>query len=231
MVKRQLSKRGYQSVFTLTESRALSVDVNTLRQNGENLYRAPLPNMRSKAFTFLPQKAMIEKQRRSGMEDVRSAPVKRQKSGKAAVIIYILLGILAFTFSLCMSVQLIARNILAQSVVSDTISDMNPADWELGMFWEEKDIKDFVREWYFPETITADSTIAEALKDTSESVGTHIEIAEVREMFKETGIMPSLGSILKPYERYLLTGNDENIFSPGDVMNEFKNITTAFRKV
>lgn len=49
-------------------------------------------------------------------------------------------------------------------------------------------------------------------------------------MFKETGIMPSLGSILKPYERYLLTGNDENIFSPGDVMNEFKKHHDSVQK-
>lgn len=121
-----------------------------------------------------------------------------------------------------MAAQLIIRNILEQSVVSVTISDMNPADWELGMFWDENDIEDFVKEWSFPETITADSTIAEAMKDTSESVGTHIEIEDVRKMFEETGLMPSLGSLVTPYERYLLTGNDEKIFSPDDIMNEIK---------
>lgn len=156
-------------------------------------------------------------------EDVKLAPVKRKKAGTAATaIVCIIFGILAFAFSLCSAVQLIARNILEKLVVSETVSSMNPADWELGMFWDEKEIDDFVEEWYFPKTINENSTFAEALVDLSADVGTYIEVEDVEKMFEETGIMPALGNLLTPYERYLLTGNDEKIFSPEQIMNEIK---------
>lgn len=157
------------------------------------------------------------------MEDVRLAPVRRQKSGTAATaFICIIFGILAFALSLCSAVQLIARNVLEKSVISNTVSDMNPADWELGMFWNKKDIEDFVKEWYFPRSINADSTFAEAIKDTCLSVGQDVTTDDVRQMFEETGIMPSLGGLIVPYERYLLTGEDEKIFSPELIMNKIK---------
>lgn len=156
------------------------------------------------------------------MKNEISSPAKRQKTGAAAVVVYIVFGILAFAFSLCTAGQVISRNILARSVVSETVSEMNPADWELGLFWKEQDIGDFVKKWRFPKTITADSTIAEALKDTTESLGDHIETEDVRKMFEETEIMPSLGSLIAHYERYLLTGVDEDIYSPGEVMERIK---------
>lgn len=163
-------------------------------------------------------------------ENVRLVPVRRPKAGTAATaIICIIFGILAFAFSLCSAVQLISRGILSKSVVSGTVSDMNPADWELGMFFDGKDIDKFVREWYFPRSITADSTIAEAFRDTSASVGTYIETEDVERMFEETGIMPALGGLLTPYERYLLTGADEKIYSPELVMNEIKKQRDGIR--
>lgn len=165
------------------------------------------------------------------MEDVRLAPVRRQKPGTAAtVFICVIFGILAFAFSLCSAVQLIARNILTQSAVSDMVSDINPADWQLGMFFGDKEVRDFVKEWYYPKTITADSTFAEAIRDTCLSVGQNVGVEDVRRMFDETGIMPALGGLLTPYERYLLTGVDEKIYSPELIMNEIKKQRDSIRE-
>lgn len=159
------------------------------------------------------------------MEDYALKPEKRPRASTAfTVIICIVFGLLYFVFALSAGLLFSVRDILSHSVLSYAVGKINPADWEIGMFLDEEEIGDFCDNWYLPKnTIDVDSTIAEVVSDSAAQYGLRITTFDIEELMDESGIMPAIGELFAAYERYLLTGEDDEPFSRRALMAEIKN--------
>lgn len=158
------------------------------------------------------------------MEDYSIKPEKRPKASvPVTVIVCIVFGLLAFVFAMCSAVFLSAKSILSASAVSSAVGEVNPADWEIGMFLDEESIADIAEKWYLPkDKISEDSTIAEIISDSASQYKLHISAMDIDELMDESGVMPAVGELIGAYERYLLTGEDEEPFSRKALFSEIK---------
>ena len=158
------------------------------------------------------------------MEDHSLRPMKRPKSSApVTVIVCIIFGLLSFVFALCAGALFSVRGILSESALSSAVGKINPADWEIGMFLGEDELDSFAEAWYLPKNkIDEDSTIAEIVSDSAYQYGLRVSTIDIEELMEESGIMPAIGELFGNYERYLLTGVDDEPFSRKALMAEIK---------
>lgn len=166
------------------------------------------------------------------MENNTLAPVRRPKaSAPVTVIICIVFGLLAYIFAVSSAVLLSVRNILSNSALSAAVGELNPADWEIGMFISEDELEDFAENWYLPkDRIDEDSTIAEVISDTADQYRLRISTSDVEELIEESQIMPAIGELIGTYEHYLLTGEDTEPFSRKALFAEIKKHRSEIEK-
>ena len=158
------------------------------------------------------------------MEDHSLRPMKRPKSSApVTVIVCIVFGLLSFVFALCSGALFSVRNILSESALSSAVGKINPADWEIGMFLGGDELDNFAEAWYLPKNkIDEDSTIAEIVSDSAFQYGLRVTTIDIVELMEESGVMPAIGELFGNYERYILTGEDEEPFSRTPLMAKIK---------
>lgn len=158
------------------------------------------------------------------MEDYSIKPEPRPKASTAkTVIICIVFGLLAFVFALISEVVLCIRNTLSEAALSGAVSGINPVDMELGMFLSDEEIDKAAEDWYLPKNrINEDSTIGDMVCESAAQYGLSINSTDLEELFDESGVMPAVGSLVGTYERYFLTGEDEEMFSRKALFSEIK---------
>ncbi len=158
------------------------------------------------------------------MEDYAIRPEPGPKASTAkTVIICIVFGLLAFVFALISEVVLCVRNTFSDAALSGAVSGIDPVDMELGMFLSDEDIDKAAEDWYLArDRISGDSTIAEVICESAAQYGLSINSVDLEELLERSDIMPAVGNLVGTYERYFLTGEDEEIFSRRALFSEIK---------
>lgn len=158
------------------------------------------------------------------MEDYTLKPEPKPKASAAkTVIICVVFGLLAFIFAFGSAALLCVRNTLSQSVLSGTVSEINPADWKLGMFLDDDRIDEFAYALYLPRNrIGADTSISDVIRETAAQYGLSINPLAIDELLDKSQIMPAIGGLVGTYEHYLLTGEDKKPFSRRNLFSEIE---------
>ena len=158
------------------------------------------------------------------MEDYSLKPVKRPKtSTPVTIIICIVFGLLSFIFALCSGVLFSVRDILSEQALSSAVGKLDPTDWEIGMFLSGEEIDDLAQAWYLPKNkIDENSTLSEIVSASAAQYGLSVSAHDVEELLDKSGIVPAVGKLFGSYERYFLTGEDNEPFSRRALMAEIK---------
>ena len=166
------------------------------------------------------------------MEDYSMRPVKRPPASIAVtLIVCIVFGLLSFVFAAGSATLFSVRDILSENAVSTAIGDINPASWEIGMFFAEDDIKNIAEKWYLPkDKMNEESTIAEIISDSAAQYKLQVRTEDIEALMDNSGIMPAIGGLLSVYENYILTGEDEEPFSAKALIAEVKRYRSDIKK-
>ena len=158
------------------------------------------------------------------MEDYTLRPEPKQKAGAVKTVVICIVFVLpAFIFALGSAALLCIRNTLSQSALSGAVSGINPADWKLGMFFDDEQIDEFAYALYLPRNrIGKDTTISDMIRESAAQYGISINPLDIEELLEKSQIMPAIGSLVSTYEYYFLTGEDLEPFSRKNLFSEIE---------
>lgn len=166
------------------------------------------------------------------MEDYTMRPVRRPKASTAVtVIICVVFGLLAFIFAISSAALLSLRGILSGSVLSNAVSEIQPLDWEMGMFADEEQLDEVAKILQIPlDRLDEDSTVSDMICVTAAQYKLSISSFELEELLEQSEIMPAIGGLVGTYEHYLLTGEDEELFDRRQLLAEIKSHKSSIEK-
>lgn len=166
------------------------------------------------------------------MEDYTMRPVRRPKASTAVtVIICVVFGLLAFIFAMSSAALLSVRGILSESALSNAVSEIQPLDWELGMFGDEEQLDEVADVLCIPlDRVNEDSTISDVICVTAAQYRLSISADELEDLLEQSEIMPAIGSLVGTYEHYFLTAEDDELFGRRQLLAEIKKHRSSIQK-
>lgn len=166
------------------------------------------------------------------MEDYTMRPVRRPKASAAmTMIICVVFGLLAFIFAMSSAALLSLRGILSESALSNAVSEIQPLDWEMGMFADEEQLDEVAKILQIPlDRLDEDSTISDMICVTAAQYRLSVSPFELEELLEQSEIMPAVGGLVGTYEHYFLTGEDMEIFDRRQLLAEIKSHKSSIEK-
>lgn len=150
---------------------------------------------------------------------VKAVSVRKQKhSAKkagtgATVAVCALFMVVTLVLTICTSSMWAAREILSDGMLSDMVSDVDPLSVKVGdLITDVNAIDSTLKQFGITEGasgISADDTVGEIIENSFKKYGLTEDKAE--QFLEESALLPYVSEVVKSYENYLLTGEDENV--------------------
>lgn len=159
----------------------------------------------------------------------KSAAVRKKAPASVITILTIVFGLFIFIFGLYSAVALPVSGALSNNAVSSAFVESKPAEVLVGELAEDEDFIAFLDEQnLYTENLSEDMTLAEFIVETSGMV--NLDEEDIEEILEVSPIMELIGSIIKSYEDYIVTGNTDLTLSRSELKKQIEELRSSLLK-